>query len=89
VSIEAKQAIDIARNHLTTLFEGETRGRPSLEEVWFDDVERVWCVTFGIRHRSASTSPLTLEQRHTADYRTVRVSQSGMPLSIKLHDTVS
>lgn len=89
MSIDAKQAIAIAREHFSTLFEGEGQGRPTLEEVWFDDTEKVWCVTFGIRHRSIGTNPFTMDRRQTADYRTVRVTQSGKPLSIKLHDTAS
>jgi hypothetical protein len=89
VSIDAKQAISIAREHFSTLFEGEAQGRPTLEEIWFDDAEKVWCVTFGIRHRSVGASPFTMETRQTADYRTVRVTEGGKPLSIKLHDTAA
>lgn len=89
MSIDAKQAIGIAREHFSALFEGETPGRPTLEEVWFDDADKVWCVTFGIRHRPAGASPFTAEPRQIADYRTVRVTESGRPLSIRLHDTAA
>lgn len=88
MTIDAKQAISIARDYIKAMFEGETRSKPTLEEIWFDDSEKVWCVTFGIRHRTVSKNMLMLNQRETADYRTVRVSKDGTPLSIKLHDTV-
>lgn len=88
MTIDAKQAISIARDHIHAMFEGETSHRPTLEEVWFDERERVWCVTFGIRHRLVSTNRFTPDQQQVADYRTVRVSEDGKPQSIKLHDTV-
>ena len=88
--IDAKQAISIAKTHVREIFSDEGGSSPTLEEIWYDDFGRVWCVTLGIRHRFETVERFTLEQRRVVDYKTVRISaETGKVLSVKLHESAT
>ncbi len=88
--IGPKQAIKIATEYVRDLFSGEGGRSPTLEEVWYEDLEHVWSVTVGIRHRNETVSRLTFETRRSVDYKTVRVSaKDGKVLSVKLHESAA
>jgi len=82
--MNAKEADSVARSYLEEMFEV----RPTLEEVWFDEYQQEWCVTFGIRRHS---QPNLFDKglvREITDYTVVRVRDSdGKPISIRLHET--
>lgn len=79
--MDVKQAVSSARSHLVEVFSDELVSPPTLEEVWFDDDEKEWCVTFGLkRSRSgAALGSLVLP----FDFKVVRLAaQDGKPISI-------
>ena len=45
--MDVKQAVAAAKAHLLDVFGAELMSAPRLEEVWFEDAQRVWCVTLG------------------------------------------
>ena len=90
-----KQAVAAAKDHFVAAFADEGNLKPTLEEVWFDDMEKVWHVTLGTRRPDpySPTGPLSdplglRELGLTADhivYKEVRVSDvDGKVLSIKI-----
>jgi hypothetical protein len=83
--IGVKQAVSIAKSYVRDLFADEGVIHPTLEEVWYDEHERVWSVTVGIR-RQIYNNPFAALAAGEVDYRTVRVAAAdGRPLSIRLH----
>ena len=47
--MDAKQAIALAKRHLTDLFAEELTSPPTLEEIWLDEAKNEWSVTLGVR----------------------------------------
>ena len=80
--MDVKQAVTSARTHLVDVFSDDLVSQPTLEEVWFDDIAKEWCVTFGLkRTRSgAALGALVLP----FDFKVVRLAaQDGKPISIR------
>lgn len=88
--IDVRQAIEIAKTYVQDLFFNDGGKSPTLEEVWYDEVDHIWCVTVGIRHRRETTGALGMDTHRIVDYKTVRISATdGKVLSVKLHDTAA
>lgn len=75
--MNAKDAVAIARNYFSDIF-----GEPgTIEEVWFDAVEDVWCVTLGRRRTIREAAPSLLNPigsqplREVIDYKVVRINK--------------
>jgi hypothetical protein len=82
VIMDVKQAVASAREHLIEVFSGEIASPPSLEEVWFDDDEKQWCVTFGLKRTKASGGFGSIVLPF--DYKVVRLDEAdGKPISIR------
>jgi hypothetical protein len=80
--MNVKQAVASARQHLVEVFSDEITSPPSLEEVWFDDDESQWCVTFGLKRSKTSTGFGALVLPF--DYKVVRLAATdGKPISIR------
>ena len=78
--MDAKQAASAAKAHLVDVFAGELPSDPRLEEVWFEDAERVWCVTLGF-FRKPEEVLKAAGTYSTFDYKVVRIEDvSGKPL---------
>ena len=80
--MDVKQAVSSARSHLVEVFSDELVSPPTLEEVWFDDAEGQWCVTFGLKRSrpGAALGALVLP----FDFKVVRLAeQDGKPISIR------
>jgi len=88
--MDVKQAVATAKAHFNIVFADEEIGDPTLEEVWFDERRKVWCVTIGIRRDVPSRSLLEPFTRQSQIYyKTVRISdKDGKPLSIRNRDDV-
>jgi hypothetical protein len=80
--MDVKQAVSNARSHLLEVFSDELVSPPTLEEVWFDDDERQWCVTFGLKRTRAGAALGSLVLPF--DFKVVRLGeQDGKPISIR------
>ena len=77
--MDVKQVVQVAKQHLLSVFGAEIEHPPSLEEVWLDAKKHEWCVTLGIRRGSSPLAGLNLPE-----YKTVRVKDSdGSLVSIR------
>jgi hypothetical protein len=88
--MDVKEAVAVAKNYVQELFVGE---HLSLEEVWFDDAKKNWCVTIGFRReRLANQGAISewsnaLGGRYQMHYKTVRVfDKTGKVVSVKNHE---
>ena len=80
--MDVKQAVLSARSHLVEVFSDELVSPPTLEEVWFDDDEKEWCVTFGLKRTRPGTALGALVLPF--DFKVVRLAeQDGKPISIR------
>jgi len=80
--MDAKQAVAAAREYFVDLVGVE----PSVEEVWYDTSNKIWCITFG-RSRMLLDSPSSLilpgGRREVIEYKIVRVNDdTGRPISL-------
>jgi hypothetical protein len=45
--MELKEAVEVAKAHVQSVFADDLVGEPQLEEVWFDNTKNDWHVTLG------------------------------------------
>ena len=75
----AKEAVEVARAYFLDLM-GE---KSTVEEVWFDYGQQLWCVTLGRPRIVRDTTLFTPSQREILDYKVVRIKDDdGTPISI-------
>ena len=80
--MEANEAIAIAKGHIAKMFAGELTSLPTLEEIWFDDLQDEWCVTIGLRRpgnqviREGLGDLLSGKSRILPDLKVVRISNA-------------
>ena len=91
--IDAKQAIALAKAHLIELFSDESQTKPTLEEIWLEEAEPVWCITLGVRRPTNYVEKdgrgILYGGRTVPDYKVVRVSQKdGTIHSVKHREMV-
>lgn len=98
MSIDVKQAVAIAKEHIRDVFGEDGGASPTLEEVWLDEDEDTWNVTVGIRQnavRSANVGGAAKYHMRGAtfydrDYRVVRISAvTGHPIAVKMRDAAA
>ena len=88
--MDVKQAVAAAKVHLLDVFGAELMSAPRIEEVWFEDVGRVWCVTLGFFRKPDDLMAKAAGTFSTYDYKVVQIEDfSGKPLSIKNRDRVA
>ena len=86
--MEVKEAVRAAKEHATLVFEGET---VRLEELWFDDIEREWCVTVGLqRLEPGGVEVMTGRAAPTRlHYKTIRIDDKSKSIkSVRNHETM-
>jgi hypothetical protein len=84
--MNVKEAIAQARDYFVDAFADYEKQKPTLEEVWFDDVSQHWHVTFGLQ-RPGLSSPLLpyLPAVSGTIYKVVELSdKDGKVISIKV-----
>ncbi len=82
--MDAKQAVEAAKAHLLDVFGAEMMSAPRLEEVWFEDTEKVWCITLGFFRKPDELMAKASGTFSTYDYKVVQVEDvTGSPRSIK------
>ena len=85
--MEVKEAVRIAKEHAAGVFEGETI---RIEEVWFDDPTKEWCVTVGLQRSEpeAALDAIRLKRPTTRmHYKTVRIDDVTKAIkSVRNHD---
>lgn len=83
--MDVKQAIATARKQFSEVFADEDK-QPTLEEVWFDDRNSSWNITFGLRRfgqKPSGVLPGLLGP--VIEYKTVTLTDlDGKILSIKI-----
>lgn len=97
MSIDVRSAIQIAKDHLRTVFGDDGGASPTLEEVWLDDSKGVWNITLGIRQGRYPVPGLEtiLRQRSNLEvmnreYKVVQVSaETGEPIAIRMRDAAA
>ena len=82
--MDAKQAVEAAKSHLLDVFGAEMMSAPRIEEVWFEEAERQWCVTLGFFRKPDDLVAKAAGTFSTYDYKVVRIEDiTGKPRSIK------
>jgi len=84
--MNVKEAIAAARDQFLEAFSDYEKQKPSLEEVWFDDVSSHWHVTFGLQRQGTKSfiDPLSALSSTTI-YKVVEISdKDGKLISIKV-----
>lgn len=77
--MDIKNAVEVAKQHLLTVFGSEIESTPTLEEVWHDAKKKQWCVTLGIRRGASPLAGLNLPE-----FKTIRLDdQDGHLVSIR------
>lgn len=76
IVMDVKQAVDAAKSYLQDVFGAEVTTAPRLEEVWFDDDDRSWCVTLGFFRKPDDLSK-NLGIFSTYAYKVVRIDNSS------------
>ncbi|MFA5949420.1 MAG: hypothetical protein WC807_03980 [Hyphomicrobium sp.] len=87
--MDAKEAVAAAKAYFEEVFSE----KPTLEEIWFDSTEDVWCVTLGRRRmlEEKTTSFIDIYKgtplREITDYKVVRLSnKDGQIKSVRLRE---
>ncbi|MEM9898533.1 MAG: hypothetical protein AAF742_04050 [Pseudomonadota bacterium] len=86
--MDLKEAVKRAKSYADDLFERDV----TLEEVWFDDKDRLWCVTIGLARNRPDNLLGSVRQvmgdRHDflIHYKTIRLHENGDFHSIKNHE---
>lgn len=92
--MDVKQAVAAAKTYVTEVFSEEATMAPTLEEVWFDEKKKMWCITLGLRRAENSgerdwRDPLGLKDRPVPNYKVVRVAdKDGRVESVKNREPV-
>lgn len=86
--MDLREAVKTALAHAESVFEGED---VRLEEIWFDETTKEWCVTVGLRRPEPKTGPLSATSMRPpvlrTHYKTVRVDDvSGAIKSLRNHE---
>jgi hypothetical protein len=80
--MDAKSAVELAKNHIADLFAQEGLFNLSLEEVDYDDAREQWRITVGF---SRSWDNQVFNARRT--YKIVTIDKDGNVLSVKNRET--
>ena len=85
--MDVKEAVQQARQYAQSVFEGET---VRLEEIWYDDDRKEWCVTIGLqRSEPASGFDMVAAKRPSTrmHYKIVRIDDETRAIkSVRNHD---
>lgn len=84
--MDVKEAVRLAKEHAKSVFEGE---EVRLEEVWFDDDSKQWCVTVGLQRRELPSpfEMMTSRPMTRMHYKTVRIDDETLTIkSVRNHD---
>ena len=82
--MDAKQAVATAKTHLLEIFADEMLSAPRLEEIWLDESEHVWCITFGFFRKPDSALTSMTGTFSSFEYKVVRVDDAtGQSRSIR------
>lgn len=87
--MDVKQAVQIAKKHITEIFADEPIENVGLEEVEFDEIKNAWAVTIGFSrfwgHPSNFVRAFDSDAART--FKTVRIDdKSGRVQSVKHRD---
>ena len=78
--MDVKEAVHLARKYFAEIFMDEA-ARATLEEVWFDDRQKHWCITLGLRRAPQYNLGGLVAG---IDYKTVRLQDAdGHLISIR------
>ena len=87
--MDAKQAVQTAKEHVVELFADEPIENVGLEELEFDEVGQIWAVTIGFsRFWGRPSDSIVVRALGTArDFKIVRIEdESGRVQSVKHRD---
>mgnify|MGYP001156639380 CR=1 FL=1 len=80
--MKAKEAVAAAKKHLIEIFSGEDIEPPTLEEVWLDNEDKTWAVTFAVRRKRSALS--VTDRLGLRDLKVVRISdKDGSVVAIR------
>ncbi|MCH9807814.1 MAG: hypothetical protein K0U74_08790 [Alphaproteobacteria bacterium] len=81
--MDARKAVEAAKSYFVETF-NET---PTLEEIWFDDLEGVWCITLGVARPVKSSVLGPAVPVENVKYKVVRLRDSDEKvLSVKIRE---
>ena len=88
--MDVKQAVQTAKEHVAEIFSDEHIANVALEEVEFDEVDKLWAITIGFSRswgRPAVEVMRALDGDSARTYKTVRIQdESGRVESVKHRD---
>ena len=87
--MDVKQAVRTAKEHVAEIFSDEHIANVALEEVEFDEVDKLWAITIGFSRSWDRPGKLlhTLGENLSRTYKTVRIQdESGRVESVKHRD---
>ena len=77
--MNAKEAVKIATGYFVDLVGVDL----SVEEVWYDEPNKTWCITLG-RSRMLREQGAAFGSREIIEYKIVRISDTdGKPISLR------
>ena len=89
--MNAREAVAVAKAHVTGLFADEEIDDIGLEEVDYDDARDQWLITIGFSRVWNRPDPIGVlvvrEPRRT--YKVVAIDADGTPRSVKNRDTAN
>ena len=85
--MDVKQAVQTAKEHVALLFADEDVMNVGLEEVEFDELDKVWAITIGFSRSWGRPGGLFLDVNFPRIYKTVRIrDENGQMESVKHRD---
>lgn len=93
--MEVQEAIRLAKDYVTNVFQDEDPTNVGLEEVEFDETDQIWNVTIGFSRPWNSTKSLLANISGEAPpkkraYKVVRIRDNdGKMVAIKRRDTIT
>lgn len=87
--MDAKRAVQIAKQHVAEIFSDEPIANVGLEEVEFDEIEDIWAITVGFSRIWGRPNELfrSFDSDAARTFKTVRIDdESGRVRSVKHRD---
>jgi len=87
--MDVKQAVELAKQHVSDLFSKEGLSNLGLEEVEYDDAHEQWRITVGFTRAWDQQGMATLIGPPKRTYKVVTIDQDGRAISVKNRETAN
>ena len=87
--MDVKEAVDLAKKTVADLFAKEGVANLGLEEVVFDEVQKMWQITVGFSRAWDLQGALAFVSNARRTYKIVTIDPEGKAVSIKNRETAN